>query len=111
MRTRNATKRRKLATVDWALFNDDILFHVSLYLDERGMTALAKTCKHFGLRSNTNTNNNNCSLMEDIARRIVNKEMTDEERAAFIRYVNESWISACQQVLNMRSPLVFVNKF
>ena len=63
-----------------------------------GMTALAKTCTHFGLRSNNN-DDYSFSLIEDIARQILNKEMIDEERAALIRYVDETLISAYQQFL------------
>jgi len=97
------------------LFNNDTLLLVSSYLDDRGMTTLAKTCTHFGRRSNdndhnSNDDNNNCSLMEYIARQIMN-DVTDEEKPVLIRYDGESWIAVYRQLLIMRSRLVFGQLF
>lgn len=103
---KTSSPRQSIAINNIALFNYGILFHILSCLDECGMTTLTKTCKHFGSKSNSN-NDNNFSLMDNIARQILNREIKDGKRATFICYFDESWIPVYQQFLIMGSPLVF----
>ena len=47
-RTRNAVKRQKVATVESALFNPDVVFLLAALLDARDLCQVSLTCKTLG---------------------------------------------------------------
>ncbi|EJK56799.1 hypothetical protein THAOC_23240 [Thalassiosira oceanica] len=67
-RTCNAVKRQKVATVESALFNPDVVFLLSALLDARDLCQVSLTCKALGGRQASHANG--LSLVEEAARRL-----------------------------------------
>ncbi|EJK44796.1 hypothetical protein THAOC_36636 [Thalassiosira oceanica] len=92
-RTRNAVKRQKVATVESALFNPDVVFLLAALLDSRDL------CK----RPNAV---DGLSLVEEAARRLF--ECASEwERSCLRKYPDEGWIELYHHLLMLRSKPTF----
>ena len=108
-------KRLKTAVFESVLFNSDILVDIGPFLVAEDFTNLASTSRHFGGRTLTDSQDNdnaiateqNLSLMEKIARQVIKKEQTGQERAALPRYPGESWIALYHQLVLLRKPIIF----
>ena len=66
-RTRNALKRQKVATVESALFNPDVVFLLAALLDARDLCQVTLTCQAMGGKQ---ADYSGLSLVEDTARRL-----------------------------------------
>ena len=105
--TRNAVKRTKAAIVESALFNNDILVNISPYLECSDLVSLALTSTRWGLKKLDNDDDCDWSQMEEVARQLLCKSQTNDERAALPRYAGESWIALLHELELLRSPLIF----
>ena len=105
--TRNAVKRTKAAIVESALFNNDILVNISPYLECSDLVSLALTSRRLGLKKLDNDDDCDWSQMEEVARQLLYKSQTNDERAALPRYAGESWITLLHELELLRSPLIF----
>ncbi|EJK44908.1 hypothetical protein THAOC_36515 [Thalassiosira oceanica] len=103
-RTRNAVKRQKVATVESALFNPDVVFLLAALLDARDLCQVSQTCKTLGgKRANAI---DGLSLVEEAARRLF--ECASEwERSCLPMYPGEGWIELHHHLLMLRSKLTF----
>ncbi|EJK60687.1 hypothetical protein THAOC_18913 [Thalassiosira oceanica] len=102
-RTRNAVKRQKLAAVESALFNPDVVFLLAALLDARDLCQVSLTCKTLGGKR---ANVDGLSLVEEAARRLF--ECASEwERSCLRKYPDEGWIELHHQLLMLRSKLTF----
>ncbi|EJK60623.1 hypothetical protein THAOC_18983, partial [Thalassiosira oceanica] len=103
-RTRNAAKRQKVATVESALFNPDVVFLLAALLDARDLCQVSQTCKTLGgKRANAV---DGLSLVEEAARRLF--ECASEwERSCLRKYPDEGWIELHHHLLMLRSKLTF----
>ncbi|EJK76678.1 hypothetical protein THAOC_01549, partial [Thalassiosira oceanica] len=103
-RTRNAVKRQKVATVESALFNPDVVFLLAALLDARDLCQVSLTCKALGgKRANAV---DGLSLVEAAARRLF--ECASEwERSCLRKYPDEGWIELHHHLLMLRSKLTF----
>ena len=100
VRTRNSIK----SAVADALGNNDILLGIAPYLDCRDLANLALTSRRFGSKQ---LGNEDWSLVDDVARQMIVKTQTAEERAAMPRNGRESWIALLHELKMLRSPLQF----
>ncbi|EJK64667.1 hypothetical protein THAOC_14577 [Thalassiosira oceanica] len=103
-RTRNAVKRQRVATVESALFNPDVVFLLAALLDARDLCQVSLTCKTLGgKRANAI---DGLSLVEEAARRLF--ECASEwERSCLRKYPDEGWIELYRHLLMLRSKLTF----
>ncbi|EJK77663.1 hypothetical protein THAOC_00489 [Thalassiosira oceanica] len=103
-RTRNALKRQKVATVESALFNPDVVFLLAALLNARDLCQVSLTCKTLGgKRANAV---DGLSLVEEAARRLF--ECASEwERSCLPKYPGEGWIVLFRHLLMLRSKLTF----
>ena len=88
-RTRNAVKRQKVAAVESALFNPDVVFLLAGLLDARDLCQVSLTCKALGGKQAAN---NGLSLVEEAARQLFEQSATEWERSCLPKYDDESWI-------------------
>ena len=65
--------------------NEDTLMVMSRFLDPKDLTSLSLTCKRLGAKSEKY---GNCSLVEDVARRLVEETSTYEDRVILRRYAS-----------------------
>ena len=106
-------KRLKTAVFESVLFNPDILVAIGPFLAAEDFTNLASTSHHFGGRTpadphaNDNAMEQNLSLMEKIARQVINKEQTEQERANLLRYPGEGWIALYHHLMLLRKTIIF----
>ncbi|EJK51727.1 hypothetical protein THAOC_29077 [Thalassiosira oceanica] len=102
--TRNAVKRQKLATVESALFNPDVVFLLAALLDARDLCQVSLTCKTLGgKRANAV---DGLSLVEEAARRLF--ECASEwERSCLPKHPDEGWVELFRHLLILRSKLTF----
>ena len=98
-----ANKKQKM-TVESALLNPDVAYHMAAFLDARDLGQVSKTCKALG--SNDGNTSNGLSVTEEAARRLY-ESASDEERAMLPRYKGESWIELYHHLLMQRSMLTF----
>ena len=102
-RTRDAAKRQKVAVVESALFNPDVVFLLAALLDARDLCRVSLTCKTLGGKQ---TEYNGLSLVEAAARRMF--ECASEwERSCLPKYNDEGWIELYRHLLMLRSKLTF----
>ncbi|EJK61105.1 hypothetical protein THAOC_18459 [Thalassiosira oceanica] len=102
--TRNSVKRQKVATVESALFNPDVVFLLAALLDAQDLCQVSLTCKALGGRQASH--DNGLSLVEDAAQRLF--ECASEwERACLPRYPDEGWVELYHHLLMLRSKLSF----
>ena len=103
-RTRNALKRQKVATVESALFNPDVVFLLAALLDARDLHQASLTCKSLGAKEAAAYNG--LSLVEEAARRLF--ECASEcERSYLPKHDYESWVELYHHLLMLRSKLTF----
>jgi len=96
--SRNSVKRFEAT----ALFNNDILLSIAPFLDCSELANLALTCRGFGSKMD-----HDWSLVEKVARQMINRSQTEEERDALPRYDGESWIALLYELQMLRSLLTF----
>ncbi|EJK72103.1 hypothetical protein THAOC_06400 [Thalassiosira oceanica] len=102
--TRNALKRQKVATVESALFNPDVVFLLAALLDARDLCHVSLTCKTLGERRANAVDG--LSLVEEAARRLF--ECASEwERSCLRKHPDEGWIELNHHLLMLRSKLTF----
>ncbi|EJK47488.1 hypothetical protein THAOC_33783 [Thalassiosira oceanica] len=103
-RTRNAVKRQKVATVESALFNPDVVFLLAALLDARDLCQVSLTCKTLGGRRADAVDG--LSLVEKAAMRLF--ECASEwERPCLPKHPGEGWIELLRHLLMLRSKLTF----
>jgi hypothetical protein len=83
--------------------NKDAILHIASYLDSIELVRLSLTCKRLG---GSDSHNDNKSLMEKAAHQIFNEAQVVEKNA-LPKTEGESWISLYNELLLLRSPLVF----
>ncbi|EJK56719.1 hypothetical protein THAOC_23343, partial [Thalassiosira oceanica] len=101
--TRNSVKRRRVATVESALFNPDVLFLLASLLDARDLCQVSLTCKTLGGKQ---AGHNGLSLIEAAARRTFDCA-SDWETSCLPKYDDEGWIELYHHLLMLRSKLTF----
>ena len=84
------------------LFNSDSLFKIASYLPADGLLNLALTCRRFGVGDD-----DNLSLIDETARRIVQDIATEEEKNALPRYDGDNWLCKYNYLQSLRMPLTF----
>ena len=104
VRTRNAVKRQKVATVESALFNPDVVFLLAGLLDARDLCEVSLTCKTLGGRQTEAYNG--LSLVEEASRRM-SECASVWERSCLRKYEDEGWIELCHHLQMLRSKLTF----
>ena len=89
---RNAVKRQKVATVESALFNPDVVYILAAFTDARDLCKVALlSCKSLGGKQAAH---NGLSLVEEAARRLL--ECADSwEKSCLPKYDGEGWITTC----------------
>ena len=102
-RTRNALKRQKVATVESALFNPDVVFLLATLLDARDLCQVTLTCQAMGGKQ---AEYNGLSLAEDAAKRQFERASV-WERSCLPKYDDEGWIELYHHLLMLRSKLTF----
>ena len=95
------TKRQKVATVESALFNPDVVFLLASLLDARDLCQMALTCKTLGGKQG-----NGLSFVEEASRRQF-ECATVWERSCLPKYDDEGWIELYHHLLMLRSKLTF----
>ncbi|EJK59102.1 hypothetical protein THAOC_20715, partial [Thalassiosira oceanica] len=103
-RTRNAVKRQKVATVESALFNPDVVFLLAALLDARDLCQVSQTCKTLGGKRVNAVDG--LSLVEEAARRFFECAF-EWERSCLRKYPDEGWIELHHHLLMLRSKLTF----
>ena len=96
-------KRLKIATVESALFNADVVFLLAALMGAEDLCQLALTCKALGGRR---PSHGGLSLVEEAARLQVDGA-SDVEKAALPKFEGESWIELYRHLLMLRSRLTF----
>ena len=111
--TRNVAKRQKTeectSCMESVLFNSDSLFKIASYLPADGLLNLALTCRRSGAptRSSEGGGDDNLSLVDESARRIVQDIATDEEKNALPGYDEDNWLCKYSYLQSLRVPLAF----
>jgi len=104
-RTRSAAKRQKIAVVESALANIDVVSHFAAFLEANDLCQVQATCKALG-SANDDAAFNGLSLVEEAARRSY-EVLSDEKKAMLPRYDGESWIELYHHLLMLRARLTF----
>ena len=109
--TRNAVKRQKVATVQFVLFDPDVVFLLAALLDARELCQVSLTCKTLGGR------HDGLSLVEEAARRQFEcasewersclLKLKDDGEFWVLKYDDEGWIQLYRHLLMLRSKLTF----
>ena len=112
VQTRNVAKRQKVeectSCVESVMFNSDSLFKIASYLPAEGLLNLALTCRRFGAQTRSSgEGDNNLSLIEETARKIVHDVATNEQRNALPCYDGCNWLSKYNYLQTLREPLTF----
>ena len=111
VQTRNVAKRQKTeectSCMELVLFNSDSLFKIASYLPAEGFLNLALTCARFGGAPTCDADDDNLSLIEETARRIVHDVATEEEKNALPRYDGENWLSKYNYLQLLQMPITF----
>ena len=109
VQTRNIAKRQKVEEckpcMESVLFNHDSLFKIASYLPADGLLNLTLTCTRFGIAGDDD--HDNLSLIEEIARRIVQDISTDEQMRALPCYDGDNWLSKYNYLQLLQMPLTF----
>ena len=102
-RTRNSSKRQRVATVESVLFNPDVVFLLAALLDARDLFQVSQACKALGGKQAAYTG---LSLVEEAARRLL--ECASEwERSCLPKYDGEGWVGLYHHLMMLRSKLTF----
>ncbi|EJK66425.1 hypothetical protein THAOC_12661 [Thalassiosira oceanica] len=101
---RNAAKRQRVATVESALFNPDVVFLLAGLLDARDLCKVSLTCKTLGGKWANDVDG--LSLVEEATRRLF-ECASDWERSCLRKYLDEGWIELYHHLMLMRSNLTF----
>ena len=104
-RTRSAAKRQKIATVESALANIDVLSQLAAFLEANDLCQVKAMCRALG-SANDGAAFNGLSMTEEAARRVFESAL-DEEKAMLPRYDGESWIELYNHLLMLRARLTF----
>ena len=104
-RTRGTAKRQRVATVESALANIDVISQLAAFLEASDLCQVQATCKALG-STNDETAFNGLSMTEETARRLF-ESASDEEKAMLPRYNGESWIELYHHLMMLRARLTF----
>mmetsp|Transcript_13688 Transcript_13688/g.32260 ORF Transcript_13688/g.32260 Transcript_13688/m.32260 type:complete len:765 (+) Transcript_13688:163-2457(+) len=100
----NPAKRQKVASVESALFNSDVVaFHLATFLDAKGLCRFSLTCKTLGGKQAAYSG---LSLVEEAARRLFECAL-DWERSCLPKYDKENSIERYHHLLMLRTKLTF----
>ena len=102
-RTRNAVKRQKVAVVESALFNPDVVFLLAALLDAQDLRQASLTCKSLGGKQAAY---NGLSSVEEAARRLFECASV-WERSCLSKHNDEGWVELYRHLLRLRSKLTF----
>ena len=105
-RTRSAAKRQKIATVESALANIDVLSQLAAFLEANDLCQVKAMCRALG-SANDGAAFNGLSMTEEAARRVFESAASDEEKAVLPRYDGEGWIELYHHLLMLRARLTF----
>ena len=95
--------RLKIATVESALFNADVVFLLAGLMGAEDLCQLSLTCKALGGKR---PSHGGLSLVEEAARRLIDGA-SDDEKAALPKFEGESWVELYRHFLMLRSRLKF----
>ncbi|EJK59788.1 hypothetical protein THAOC_19952 [Thalassiosira oceanica] len=105
--THSAVKRQRVAVVESALANIDVVSQLAAFLEAKDLCQVKASCKALGSASaNDGAAVNGLSVTEEAARRIY-EGASDEEKAMLPRYDGESWIELYYHLLMLRARLTF----
>ena len=104
-RTRGTAKRQRVATVESALTNIDVISQLAAFLEAGDLCQVKATCKSLG-SANDGAAFNGLPMAEEAARRMY-EDASDEEKAMLPRYDGESWIELYHHLLMLRARLTF----
>ena len=104
-RSRSAVKRRRVAVVESALANIDVLSQLASFLEAKDLCQVKATCKALG-SANGGAALNGLSMADEAVRRIY-EDASDGEKAVLPRYEGESWIELYHHLLMLRGRLTF----
>ena len=104
-RARSAVKRQRVAVVESALTNVDVVSQLASFLEAKDLCQVKATCKALG-SANDGAAINGLSVTEEAARRMC-EGASDEEKAVLPRYEGESWIELYHHLLMLRARLTF----
>ena len=106
VQTRNVVERQKTeectSCIESVLYYSDSLFKIASYLPADGLLNLALTCRRYGIGSD-----DNLSLVEETARRIVHDVATEEQKNALPHYGGGNWLSKYNHLQLLKAPLTF----
>ena len=101
----NTRKRLKVATVQSALFNADVVFLLAALMGAEDLCQLSLTCKAMGGKRPSH-GQDGLSLVEEAARLQIDAA-SDDEKAALPKFEGESWVELYRHLLMLRSELTF----
>ena len=104
-RTRGTAKRQRVATVESALTNIDVISQLAAFLEAGDLCQVKATCKSLG-SANDGAAFNGLPMAEEAARRMY-EDASDEEKAMLPRYDGERWIELYHHLLMLRARLTF----
>ena len=97
------TKRQRVAVVESALSNIDVVSQLASFLEAKDLCQVKATCKALG---SANDGASGLSMADEASRRVY-EDASDEEKATLPRYNGESWIGLYHHLLMLRSRLIF----
>ena len=104
-RNDGAMEQQRVAVVESALANIDVVSHLGSFLAARDLCQVRATCKVLG-SADDGAAFDGLSLAEEAARRLY-EGVSDEEKAVLPRYADESWIELYHHLLMLRARLTF----
>ena len=104
-RTRSGAKRQRVAVVESALANIDVVSQLAAFLEAKDLCQVKATCKALGA-ANDGAAINGQSVTEEAARRVY-EGASDEEKVMLPRYGGETWIVLYHHLLMLRRRLTF----
>jgi len=104
-RNEGAVKRQRVAVVESALANIDVVSQFAAFLEAKDLCQVKATCKALG-SANDDAAINGLSVTEEAARRAY-EGASDEEKAMLPRYIDESWTELYHHLLMLRARLTF----
>ncbi|EJK70658.1 hypothetical protein THAOC_07963 [Thalassiosira oceanica] len=104
-RTRSVAERQKIAIVESALANVDVVRQLLVFLDAKDLCQVKVTCMALG-SANDGAAFNGLSMVEEAAMQVY-EGASDEEKAMLPRYNGESRIELYHHLLLLRGRLTF----
>ena len=104
-RSDGAIKRQRVAVVESALSNIDVVSQLAAFLEAKDLCQVKATCKALG-SANGGAALNGLSMADEAVRRIY-EDASDGEKAVLPRYEGESWIELYHHLLMLRGRLTF----